>query len=96
MCARCVSAPERRATPVRWWAWLGSPAKRRGWPGTAVCVSGVRWCAAVSGGSGTVCVQSVCDASPQGGHEVSSDVGGGPLEELRNKHTKIHYIHGTF
>lgn len=35
-----------------------------------------------------MCVRSVCEEPHRGGHEVSSAVGGGPLEELRNKHTK--------
>lgn len=35
-----------------------------------------------------MCAQYVCEEPPRGGHEVSSAVGGGPLEELRNKHTK--------
>lgn len=44
-----------------------------------MCVSGERWCAVVSGGSAAVCAQSVCEVSPQAGHEVSSAVGRGPL-----------------
>lgn len=56
-----------------------SPVKRRGWPGTAECASGVRWCAAVLGGGGAVSVSSVCEALHQAGWEVSSVVGGGHL-----------------
>lgn len=56
-----------------------SPVKRRGWPGTAECASGVRWCAVVLGGGGDVSVSSVCEALHQAGWEVSSVVGGGHL-----------------
>lgn len=101
MCARCVSAPGRRATPALWSVSPESPGRRRGSPGRGVCASGGRRCAAAVTGESErvrVCVrapvqservrgQCVCVASPQiqAAREASSAAARNPLQHTNTQ-----------